>query len=91
MSSQIFTLFFIAVKDRLDNILQMWFTIAMMKLNVKKIKVELKRLGWSYERLAKESGLKSKQSAYYYLKSKSIYGADKFGKALGINPRDLIR
>ena len=69
----------------------MWFTIAMMKLNVKKIKVELKRLGWSYERLAKESGLKNRQNVWYYLDSESIRGAEKFGRALGINPRDLIR
>ena len=62
-----------------------------MELNVKKIKAELDRIGWTYQRLAEESGLRTKQSVFYYFKSKSIRGAEKFGKALQIDPKDLLK
>jgi len=61
-----------------------------MKLNVDKIKKELKRIGWSYQRLAEESGIRTKQAVFYYFKSESIRGAEKFGKALQIDPKDLL-
>ena len=62
-----------------------------MELNVDKIKKELSRIGWSYGRLAKECGFKKRQNIFYYLNSKSISGADMFGKALQIDPKDLIK
>ncbi len=62
-----------------------------MELNVKKIKKELKRIGWSYEGLAQKSGIGTKQAVFYYFKSKSIRGAELFGKALGIDPKDLLK
>ena len=62
-----------------------------MELNVEKIKRELKRLGWSYQRLADETGIGTRQAVYYYLVSKSLKGADKFAKALDIAPKDLLK
>ena len=61
-----------------------------MKLNVRKIKKEMRRLNWSYAKLARESGLESRQSVFYYLKSGSIKGAEIFGRALDIDPKDLL-
>lgn len=62
-----------------------------MELNIKKIKEELKRIGWTYQRLAKEAGIGTKQAVFYYFKTKSIRGAEKFGKALQIDPKDLLK
>ena len=61
-----------------------------MKLKVNKIKRELRRLEWSYDRLAKEAGLKSRQIVFYYLKTGCISGVAKIAKALDVDARDLI-
>lgn len=62
-----------------------------MKLNVKKIKREMARLGWTMETLAQKCGLKNRQAVWYYFNSESIRGADKFAKALDVDPKDLIK
>jgi len=61
-----------------------------MKLNVKKIKKELKRLGWTYDDVAKRTGFKGRQNIFYYIDSESISGAEIFGKVFNIDPKDLI-
>jgi len=61
-----------------------------MELNIEKIKNELRRLGWSYDDLARAAGLNSRQLVHYYMRSKSIGGAEIFGKVFGIDPKDLI-
>lgn len=60
-----------------------------MKLNVIKIKKELKRLGKTDSWLAKESST-SKQLVGYWLRTKSLAGVEKIARALEIEPRDLI-
>ena len=62
-----------------------------MELNTTKILREMKRLGLTYEEIAKKAGLKSRQSAFYLLKSKSIHGAGPFAKALDVDPKDLLK
>ncbi len=61
-----------------------------MKLNTDKIFKELSRLEETQTWLANESGM-SKQLLNYLLKKESIAGAKKIGRALGIEPRDLIK
>ena len=60
-----------------------------MKLNVEKIINELKRIGKSQKWLADQSGT-SQQLVNYWIRSASLKGAEPIGKALQINPRDLI-
>ncbi|MCJ7507858.1 MAG: hypothetical protein MUO85_03905 [candidate division Zixibacteria bacterium] len=62
-----------------------------MELNIKKIKKEIKRLGLSYQDIADKCKLNSRQQIYYYLKSKSLKGAEIFAKILDIDPKDLIK
>lgn len=61
-----------------------------MKLNTDKIHKELKRLDKSQSWLAEKAGM-SRQLLNYLLKSQSFKGAEKIGKALDIEPRDLIK
>lgn len=61
-----------------------------MKLNTFKITKELKRLDRNLTWLAKETNT-SKQLVAYWMKAKSLYGAERIGKALGIEPKDLIK
>ena len=61
-----------------------------MKLNVRKVRKEMDRLGWTLEDLAKASKLKSRQSAFHHLSKKTIRGAELFGKAMDIDPKDLL-
>lgn len=60
-----------------------------MKLNTKKIKKELKRIGknqtWLGEQLNASRALVS-----YYMQSKKITHAEKIAKVLGMDPKDLI-
>ena len=63
-----------------------------MELNIRKIKLELERLGWTKYRLAKEMGVKH-QWVYYIIQhpeSCTLKTVTKFGEALGIDPRDLV-
>ena len=62
----------------------------MIKLNVKKIRKELKRLHWTQVDLAKEAGVK-KQAVWYWLRYKSVRGAGPIAKALSVDPKDLIK
>lgn len=62
-----------------------------MELNVDKIKRELKRINWTYARLAKESKIGTRQAVFYYFKSKSMRGAEKFFGPLQIDEKDLLK
>ena len=61
-----------------------------MKLNTPKIKNELKRLGKTQTWLADKAGM-SRQLLSYVLLKQALSGAEKIGKALDIEPRDLIK
>ena len=61
-----------------------------MKLNTDKIFKELDRLEQTQTWLAEKAGM-SKQLLNYLLKQKSLAGAEKIGRALDIEPRDLIK
>jgi len=65
-----------------------------MKLNLKKIDLELQRLGWSKYRLAQEMGI-IPSSIYAVLNPDRKAGmtfktVDTIGAALGVDPKDLI-
>lgn len=63
-----------------------------MKLNTKKIKKEMNRLGWSQIRLAQEMGCK-RQYVNYMLKNgknPKLETIQRFAKALDVDPKDLI-
>lgn len=66
-----------------------------MEINVEKIRKEMKRLGWTFARLAEESGFKSRQAVFHYVRRgksiKSIKGAEKIARALDIPAKDLFR
>jgi len=63
-----------------------------MRLNTKKIDMELKRLGWSKYRLAKEMGRKPQWVYYlmYRAEGMSLRTIDRLAEALGLDPKDLI-
>jgi len=61
-----------------------------MELNTYKIRKELKRLKKTQGWLADKMKI-SKQLLSYRLNSKRITHAEGIAKALGINPRDLIK
>ena len=61
-----------------------------MELNIKKIKVELKRLKQNQSWLSREMKI-SRQLLSYMMQSKKITHAERIAKALGMNPRDLIK
>jgi len=62
-----------------------------MELDTKKIKRMLKEKNLTYLDVANIVGLKNKQIIFYYLKSKSLRGAEVFAKVLEANPKDLIK
>ena len=63
-----------------------------MKLNIKKIDSELKRLGWSRIEFMKK--LKAPKSFYYYLvenpSTLTFTTVNRIAKVLKLNPKDLI-
>lgn len=61
-----------------------------MELNTEKIYKELERIGETPYWLSRKIG-KKPQHIYYWLNNKSIKGAEPIGKALQIEPRDLIK
>ena len=61
-----------------------------MELNTEKILTELKRLGKTKMWLANKMGVYPSMITYI-LERKPITQAERIGKALGIEPRDLIR
>ena len=63
-----------------------------MRLNIKKIEHELKRMGWTKYRLAKEMGAKT-QWVYFILsdrKNCTLRSIQRIADALAIDPKDLI-
>ena len=62
-----------------------------MKVNSKKIKFELNRLGWSMTRLALESGM-TKQAMSILIKRETapLNTLNRIGEVLNIDPRDLL-
>lgn len=60
-----------------------------MKLNTKKIRAELDRIDKSQTWLADRLGI-SRQRVWQILRDASLKNAERIGKALNINPRDLI-
>ena len=61
-----------------------------MELNTDKIKKELTRLGKTQTWLADQADM-SRQLLSYVLINKALSGAEKIGRALDIEPRDLIK
>ncbi len=62
-----------------------------MKLNTRKIELELERLGWSKYRLAKE--MNRTPAWIYYLfqaDNTSLKTIDSIASAMGLDPKDLI-
>jgi len=63
-----------------------------MKLNKRKIDIEMTRLGWSKCRLAQEMGV-SRQWVYVILKRTggcTLRTVDRIAQALGADPKDLL-
>ena len=62
-----------------------------MKVNSKKIKFELDRLGWSMTKLALESGM-TKQAISILIKRETapLKTLNNIGEALNIDPKDLL-
>ena len=61
-----------------------------MKLNIKKIETELKRIDKTWWWLSKE--LKTDwQKVRYWRDKASLAGADPIAKILHLNPRDLVK
>jgi len=61
-----------------------------MKLNVTKIKAELKRIGINYSELGRRAKV-SRALVNYWMKSGSDHGVEKIAKALGYaDAKDLI-
>ena len=62
-----------------------------MKVNSEKILSEIRRLGWSQARLAKEIGI-TRQAINYIIKESvtKISTLNKIGKALNFDPKDLL-
>ena len=63
-----------------------------MKINQRKIELELKRLGWSKYRLAKEMGVKH-QWVYYILsgeRGSTLRTLERIADAIGLDPKGLI-
>ena len=64
-----------------------------MKLNVKKIEKELKRLGWDYKQLAKEMNVKRTYIYAYlgkYESNPTLKTVTRFAKAISCEPKDLL-
>jgi hypothetical protein len=61
-----------------------------MELNIEKIDAELKRIGKKRLWLADQCKV-DHQLVYYWLKSKSLKGAEPIAKVFNIEPKDLIR
>ena len=62
----------------------------VIRLNSAKIRKMMNLLNWTFSDLARESGLKSRQSAFYHVKNRTIKGAILFSKPLSIEPKDLL-
>ena len=62
-----------------------------MRVNVEKIEFELKRLGWSYTRLAKEIGMTRQGISYIMVNQRApLKTLDRIAKGLCVDPKDLL-
>ena len=61
-----------------------------MKLNKRKLRIELARIDCSHAWLAKELGFNSRQAFYYYLNAGRTDQVQKIADILQIDPNDLI-
>jgi len=62
-----------------------------MRVNVEKIEFELKRLGWTQTRLAKEVGMTRQGISYIMLKQRApLKTLDRIAKGLCVDPKDLL-
>lgn len=79
------------VKNYIDISPKINYYIATMKLNIKKINQELKRLKWTKAEYARQMGI-VRQQANYYFKSEinSMKIVERMAKPLNLNPKDLI-
>ena len=70
----------------------MLFIYSIMRINTKKIDLELKRIGWSKYQLAKEMGRKPQWVYYlmYHAENTSLRTISRIADALGLDPKDLI-
>ena len=62
-----------------------------MKVNIKKIKLEIDRLGWSIPTLAENVGI-PRQTLYLILKTESAHldTLTKIAEALALDPKSLL-
>ena len=64
--------------------------VMIMKINKRKIEIEIKRRGLKKAWIAEQLGI-SRQGLYYVLRDCRTFGpVEKLGKLLGINPKDLL-
>ena len=64
-----------------------------MKFNIKKVRNELKRLKWTQERLGQEMNMERRTINAHLSRpntSKTFKTIEKFARALGMDPKDLI-
>ena len=65
--------------------------LAIMELNVEKIK-ELKAIsGLTWKDVSRLGGLKSRQAAHEKCNVRSVNSADFFGKIFNVDPKELIK
>lgn len=67
--------------------------IITMKLNIKKIKKEMKRQALSYKGLAQKLGKKDRQYGWWLLNSNkghTLSTINKIAEALDLDPKDLL-
>ena len=63
-----------------------------MQVNIEKIRLEMKRLGWNQQNLANKLGV-TRAAVCFFLKQKrspSLSIITRYAKALNIDPKDLI-
>jgi len=60
-----------------------------LKLNTKKIKAEMKRIGINQSELARRTGF-SRQWISYVMRNKPPMASVKIAKVFGLKPKDLI-
>jgi len=63
-----------------------------MKLNKKKLGMEIKRQGLTYQTLGKRLGVSRQAVGYYFYESRNLNlsSMNRLAKVLGIDPKDLL-
>jgi len=82
--------YFDLLKTFLLTLLKPFDRLRSMKLNIKKIDMELKRIGKSRYWLSQQIG-KPPQIIYYWFRAESVRGAEPIAKVLMMEPKDLIK